>query len=95
MPDFIPHNNTEELNGNGDARLYPMQRRMLDILRDGLMHRQEELEECMKDDLRNTHTIHSHVSAMRKYLRPIRDVAIIRCGNQSYYQIVRYLRDDE
>lgn len=48
----------------------PTQQRMLDTLSDGRPHTRAELHACLADELGSTSNISSHLSEIRKALRP-------------------------
>ena len=55
-------------NGNGYT---PTERRMLELLKDGLPHTRQELHACLEDDLAGITAIQAHLSRIRKRLRGI------------------------
>ncbi len=61
----------------------PTQRRMLEVLADGLPHRREELRACLEDELASIETMRKHIGAMRKLLRTDgHDIVCISGGRQ-------------
>ncbi len=70
----------------------PTQLRMLAILADGLPHTREELHACISDDLAPLSAIRSHISLMRKKLRPKgEDVICELSWRRIHYRHVRLL----
>lgn len=65
---------------------------MLDLLADGISHSREELRALLPDELGAISNIRTHLTAIRKQLRPQgRDIICeIRAG-QTYYRHVRVL----
>lgn len=67
----------------------PTERRMLDILDDGLPHRREELHACLGDELAPLSAIQNHISRLRAKLKPKgHDVLCVSRDNTRYYQRV-------
>lgn len=48
----------------------PVQSRIMAVLSDGQAHLKQELFECMENPLNNPDTLWSHISQLRKHLRP-------------------------
>ena len=68
----------------------PTQRRMMDVLEDGLLHRKEELHACLWDEAGDPANVRPHLTALRNKLRPLgQSVAFIEVDGQGYYQRVR------
>lgn len=68
----------------------PTQRCILSILADGLPHRPAEIRSCLPDDMALVNTLRTHLSNIRKKLRPKgEDIAcVIHCRRMCYQHIV-------
>lgn len=67
----------------------PTQKKMLEVLADGLPHADLELHACLPDDLGAMSNIRAHLAALRKALRPKgQDVSCERLGGRTYYKHV-------
>lgn len=53
------------------SRLTVTQRKMLDVLSDGMAHTREELRACLPDDLAANASISNHLRAIREVLREL------------------------
>ena len=70
----------------------PTERRIMEVLSDGMYHTREELHECLNDDLCVLSRIQMHVSNIRKKLNRIGQDII--CGlhrGKPHYRLVRML----
>lgn len=75
--------------GNGFT---PVQRKMMDILRDGLPHTREELHGCLYDEMGPVSNIRHHLTGIRKILRPRGEDVITELVNRNtYHRWVRLL----
>ncbi len=74
-----------------------VQKKIMDVLSDGMAHLDEELLLCLSDDLGTMANVRPHLTDLRKKLRPRgRDIVCERYnGGNTYYRQVRHLRDDE
>lgn len=74
------------------ADFTPTQRRILDVLADGLPHTREELHGCLNDDLGTLSNLWAHVSNIRKVLRPRgEDIVCVYHLRRLCYRHVRLL----
>ena len=70
----------------------PTERRMLELLRDGLPHSREDLHSCLDDDLSQLTAIQYHLSRIRGKLSLIGEDIICEYYKRSfYYRHVRLL----
>lgn len=68
----------------------PTQRRILDLLSDGVAHTKEELVKCLWDELAGPTILNQHISNIRDKLRPQgQDIINIQEQRVSYYRHVR------
>ena len=80
-------------DGNGYT---PIQRKMLDILKDGEAHHPLELHKCLADELGPRSNIGAHLTALREKLRPKGiNIALIYDRRRLLYQLVRRVQGDE
>jgi DNA-binding response OmpR family regulator len=69
------------------------QKRILQVLSDGLRHKRQELVDCLDDPLANPNTISVHLTYLRRKLNPIgEDVICVKSAKGYHYQHVRLLR---
>lgn len=70
----------------------PTETRILDLLRDGLPHRREEVFACLDDDLAQMDAIYPHVCRLRRKLQEHgQDILAVTTGRRTLYQQVRLL----
>jgi hypothetical protein len=70
----------------------PVQSRMLEVLRDGLPHTRYELHDCLQDEMGPISNIRSHLSSIRKKIRPFGEDIICELANRRIcYRHVRLL----
>ena len=70
----------------------PTQKRMLELLSDGLPHRREELHKCLEDDLSQLNAIQPHISRIRDKIRGKgEDIICVYFERTIGYQHVRVL----
>lgn len=70
----------------------PVQRRILEILSDGLPHTRFELHKCLNDELSPVRNIRPHLTAIRKKIRPHgEDILCEYIPHGTYYRHVRLL----
>lgn len=62
----------------------PVPRRILELLSDGLPHHRDELRLCLNDELAGIHSVHSHISYLRKVLRTIGEDIICEVVKRRY-----------
>ena len=76
-----------------NIRLPPTQRRMMDVLQDGLPHPAKELHACLYDDQGPMKNISAHLAWLRSAIRPLGNgIIALRNGEQgTYYQLVRLI----
>jgi len=69
------------------------EKRLMDVLSDGMPHHKEELWACIDDELSGENTLRVHMTNLRNKLRPAgMDVLLDRCGNCAYrYRLVRLI----
>ena len=80
------------LNGNGYT---PTQRRILEVLKDGRLHRREELEACLNDNLATPVTLRVHLTYLRgKIRRKGLDIFCRGGAVRASYQLVKLLATD-
>lgn len=53
-----------------NGRFTNVERRILNVLSDGLPHRKEELHPCLADELGPLTNLHPHITNIRKKIRP-------------------------
>lgn len=69
-----------------------VQKKMLAILSDGLPHSRQELHACLSDDMGPLSNIQSHISGIRKVLRPKGQDILCEIFNRTvHYRQVRLL----
>lgn len=67
-----------------------VQGRIFAVLADGLLHRPEEMRDCLNDELSPISNIFFHITNMRKVLRKHGEDIICQFeGKQSYYRLVQ------
>jgi DNA-binding CsgD family transcriptional regulator len=72
----------------------PVERRMLQVLSDGLPHTPQELHSCLWDDQGEVANIRRHIYEMRQKLRPKgHDIVCEVNRRQTFYRHVRLLVD--
>lgn len=73
--------------------LSPIQRKMLEVLSDGMPHTREELHACLWDEQGALSNIKAHITAIRAKLRPIGEDILCEVGYklQFRYRHVRLL----
>ena len=70
----------------------PTEFRILQLLRDGLPHRREEVHACLDDDLSALRSITPHLTRLRKKIQPAgQDILAVTTGRITFYQQVRLL----
>lgn len=75
-------------------RYTPTQRRMLDVLADGLPHNRQELHACLDDELTAPEAIKFHISTMRVTLRRAgQDIVCELYKGTIHYRHVRLLKN--
>jgi hypothetical protein len=68
----------------------PTQQRIVSKLSDGLPHSTVEMMLCLDDKLSDITCLRSHISILRRRLRPIgQDVVCQRIDGMSYYRLIR------
>lgn len=71
----------------------PTQRKILQVLSDGLPHPVSELQECLWDDQGIAHNVQAHLTAIRRVLRPRGEDIICQHINHSHrFRHIRLLR---
>jgi hypothetical protein len=71
--------------GNGWT---PTQARIMEVLGDGKPHARDELVACLEDEMSEWRNVAPHLTAVRKKLRPSRDV-ICQVVNRAFmYRLV-------
>lgn len=71
------------------------ERRILNLLADGMPHRTNELLDCLNDELGTMNTVRVHVCAIRKKLRILGHDLVCEVNHRStYYRQVRQLLDN-
>lgn len=75
------------------SKFPPVQRKMLEVLADGMPHTKEELHACLWDEQGPLSNIRAHICIIRKSLQPIGQdiVCEIRRNRKTYYRQVRLL----
>lgn len=74
-------------------RLSPTQRKMLEVLADGLPHSREDLHACLWDRDGALSNIRAHISALRKHLREHGENIVCELHKRTiHYRHVRLLR---
>ena len=77
---------------SGNNGFTPTESRILDLLKDGLPHRREELHALLDDDLAELSAVQRHVSTIRKRLNlKGQDILCVARGYTYSYQQVRLL----
>lgn len=72
--------------------LTPIQRKIVEVLSDGLPHHKEQLHECLNDDMGALSNVYAHITALRKILRPKgEDIVCVYDRRRGLYQHVRLL----
>lgn len=80
-------------NGNGFT---PTEQRIIDVLSDGMRHKQDELLKCIEDELATPSNLYSHISRIRKKIHPIgRDVVCRVTGWRRQYQLMSMIKTDD
>jgi hypothetical protein len=70
-----------------------VEKRILDVLSDGLPHRKEELHPCLSDELGPVTNAQRHISSIRKKIRPKgEDIVCELVARRINYRHVRLLR---
>ena len=70
----------------------PTQTRILQLLSDGMKHRQKELLRIIDGEYASVATLHMHISLMRPKLRPIgEEIFVERTSDGTLYQHVRII----
>ncbi len=70
----------------------PTETRILDLLRDGLPHRRDEVFKCLDDDLADISAIYPHMTRLPKKLQPKgQDILAVTTGRITFYQHIRLL----
>lgn len=69
-------------------RLTPTERRILDLLADGLPHSREELARCLPDDLASPSSVGRHLTGIRRALPPGEAVLAVYHRRTLHYQHV-------
>ncbi len=73
-----------------------VQKRMIDLLADGLSHPVSELHKCLWDEMSKPTSVAFHISNLRAILRPLGQDIICRSENGTYCYIhVRLIRISE
>ena len=75
----------------------PLERRMLDLLSDGLPHLRSELHACCEDELsRPASAVGQRLSKIRKKIRPVGEDIICRLYHgKLHYQHIKVLSNPE
>jgi hypothetical protein len=68
--------------------LTPVQRAMLEILKDRQPHPLAELAACLADPLGPTRNVHPHLARIRRSFPREQDVACVRYRGKSFYTLV-------
>jgi DNA-binding SARP family transcriptional activator len=75
------------------ADFTPTQRRILEVLADGMPHRRESLHACLPDDMGALANLRFHLSQLRKVLRPLgQDIICQLYKNRLHYRHICVLR---
>ena len=70
----------------------PTQQRILEMLSDGLYHRQDQLLRCLNDDMTDKSTLNVHLSNLRKILASTGERIICMEEDRiTYYRHVRVM----
>ena len=70
----------------------PTQKRLLDMLADGMPHSNYELLQCLNDDMASIGTVRAHIYYLRTRLRPKGfDIIAHRAGRDHTFRKVRVL----
>ncbi len=70
----------------------PTKQRILEMLADGLPHTKAELMTCFEDDMAPVSSLFTHISSLRKDLRPIgQDIICEYIRRRTHYRHVRLL----
>lgn len=70
----------------------PTQKRLLEVLSDGMMHSNYELLGCLNDELASIGTVRAHIYYLRTRLRPKGyDIVAHRIGKDHTFRKVRIL----
>jgi len=70
----------------------PTEKRMLEVLRDGLPHAREELHACLDDDLSRRSSIQPHITRLRSKLEGRGEgILCVLYESKPHYQQVRFL----
>lgn len=72
----------------------PIQRRIMEVLKDGKPHARSEVFECLQDSLSGDSTLRVHICYLRKRLRSI-GKTIIWEANGGAYRLVRFVDDGD
>lgn len=73
-------------------KLTPTERKILDVLSDGLPHTRAEVHACLPDELGDMSNVWVHISNLRGKLRATgRDVACVYRNRRRHYQLFRLL----
>lgn len=77
-------------NGNSKT-LTPTQRRLMNVLGDGLMHSLKELAMYLNDELANPETVRVHIVHLRKKLPTGYGIICEYHRGNRYYRLVRFV----
>lgn len=73
------------------VKFRPVERRMIEMLSDGLYHTTKELQECLYDETSKA-AVRVHIHSLRKKLRPVgEDIACEMRYNKFYYRHILLL----
>lgn len=77
------------------VKLTPVQRKMLNLLSDGVPRTRRELHACLYDESGPLSRIQAHISGMRKVVRPLGEDIVITFFDQTIcYRLVTLLKPD-
>ena len=75
-----------------NGKYTPTQKRILEVLKDGLPHPREEVVGCIADELAQSNAIRVHLTLLRRKLNPIGlHITIEYVRMKMHYRLVRLL----
>lgn len=78
-----------------DQRIFtPTERKILEVLSDGMPHTRDELNQCLSDDLAASTALKNHMCQLRKKLPAGQDVICQYKNKQYHYRHIRLLVPD-
>ena len=70
----------------------PTEKRLLEVLGDGLPHDRDELVACLADELSGWKVVKCHLTSLRKHLRPNHQEIICQVVNRAFkYRLVQLI----